>query len=129
MQRLRPSDWLCGLAALALLVVLIVAGEGWDDLGWFTAGAAALAIAAGLACPFLTATRQSPTGPVLAEVAGLVLGLVASIALLAEGAWAGLAAAVALLVGAFLAMKDERQPGAVERPIERRPAPAPTIEA
>lgn len=134
MRRLRYGDGICGLAAGALLAVLILATEGWGDLSWLTAALAAAAVAAGLAVPVLTATRPSPSGPLLALVATLVLSLLATLALLVEGAWAGLLAALVLFFAAFRALKDERQPGALDTPVQRRPAPpagpaAPTIEA
>lgn len=134
MRRLRYGDWVCGLAAGALLAVLILAAPGWGDLGPLTAAPAALAIASGLAVPLLTATRPSPSGPVLALVATVVLSLIAALALLVEGAWAGLLAALVLLFAAYRGLKDERQPGALDTPVQRRPAPpagpsAPTIEA
>jgi cytochrome c oxidase assembly factor CtaG len=127
MRNLRYGDWICGLGAAALLVLLLV-DDAHDvgSQGWLALILAVLALAAGLAAPVLDATRQSPSGPLLALVCSLVVGFLAAVALLVEGAWLECLAAVAVSAGGFLRMKDESAPAAVDKPIERRPAPPAT---
>jgi hypothetical protein len=123
MSRLRPGDWICGLGAVALAVLLVIDDAGWGEGGWLTQLLCALAVIAGLATPLLTAVRESPTGPLLAAVVALGGGVAAALALLVDGAGAALAGAVLLVVGACLSLRDERAPGAPEIAVERRPAP------
>ena len=123
MNRLRHGDWLCALAALLLLVVLVVSEDDWGSLGLPTAVLAAAAIVAALAAALTTATRTSPTAPVLALVALIVLALLTAVALLIEAAWLPLLVAVGLFLAAFLAMRDESQPAAEDVPVEVRRAP------
>jgi len=124
MHRLRYGDWICGLGAVALLVLLCVDGDrGWGDHGWLAVACAALAIVAGLATPLLTIARESPSAPLLAGVTALIGGLAAAVAMLVDGAGAELVAALVLVVGAYLGLHDERAPGAPQIPVERRPAP------
>lgn len=122
MRRLRHGDWICGVGAVALLVVLI-AGDGWSDHGWLAVACCALAIGAGIAVPLLTLVRISPSAPLLAGVAAFLSSLAAAIAILADGVGLELAAALVLAAGAYLGLRDERSPGAPEIPVERRPAP------
>jgi hypothetical protein len=121
--RLRIGDWVCGLSAAALLVLLFVYHDGWSSLGWLALALAVLAIVAAFAVVGVGATRQSPSGPMLAIVAATVLGVLAAVGLLVEGYWLGLVAAAGIVAGAIGAMRDERSPGAVDKPVELRPAP------
>ncbi|HZO35316.1 MAG TPA: hypothetical protein VFB41_00425 [Solirubrobacteraceae bacterium] len=122
MHRLRYGDWICGIGAAALLVLLCL-DDGWSDLGWLAIACAVMAIAAGLATPLLTILRQSPSAPLLATVVALTGGLATAVAMVVEGAGAELAAALVLVLGAYLGLHDERAPGAPQIPVERRPAP------
>ena len=122
MHRLRYGDWICGLGAVALLVLLSVDG-GWVDHGWLAVACAGAAIVAGLATPLLTIARQSPSAPLLAAVVALTSGVAAAVAMLAGGADVEFAATLALVAGAYLSLHDERAPGTPQIPVDRRPAP------
>ena len=122
-HRPRYGDWICGIGAVALAVLLVVADGGWDQRGWLTIAVAVAATAAGIATVALTIARDSPSAALLASVAALVAGVAATIALLVDGADLAVAGSLPLLVGAYLGLHDERAPGAPEIPVERRPAP------
>jgi hypothetical protein len=108
----------------------------WDTFG----GAAvlmlaALSAAAAMVLAALT-ERDGPTLPVSTAVWGVVLGLVGAISAvvrvlerpqhataLCGGAWLGLAGAVLILVGAWIAIGDERT--SRYRPADPKPRPRP----
>jgi hypothetical protein len=96
----------------------------------------ALCALVAIALVIVTATARGPAKPVaftvLTTLAGLLATLLALFRLLVPpkgfyelryGAWLGLAAALLILVGGFLAMKDDRTPGAVPPDVPRRPTP------
>jgi hypothetical protein len=96
----------------------------------------ALCALVAIALVIVTATARGPAKPVaftvLTTLAGLLAALLALFRLLVPpkgfyelryGAWLGLAAALLVLVGGFLAMKDDRTPGATPPDVPRRPAP------
>ena len=115
--------------------------DGWSNLGWVTI---ALALAA-IGCAAWLAAATALARPVAQQVAAGVLtptaGTLALLALalralvfqpgpndlvvLRYGAWLGLLAALALTVGGWLAIKDERTdaPESAYTPPEPRPAP------
>jgi uncharacterized membrane protein len=89
-----------------------------------------------IALVIVTATARGPAKPVaftvLTTLAGLLATLLALFRAVAPpqgylercyGVWLGLAAAVLILVGGFLAMKDDRTPGAAPPDVPRRPVP------
>jgi len=94
-------------------------------------------VALALALALLTATRRSPAWPVAVALLLIPTALLASVALayrlldppgglaVGTGAWLGLACTLALLAGAWLALRDERPPrhaaGRVD--VALRPAP------
>ncbi len=152
MRRLRAGEWLAAAGGLALLVALLLlewyrptTGEqALDGLTGFESFSVldlclAVVAAAGVALAVIQATQRGPALPVGAGVVTVVLGGV-GVLLLAyrianqpgpnefmdvdAGAWIGLAAAVAVLTGGWLSIRDEHVPG--ERPpedVEVRPAP------
>jgi uncharacterized membrane protein len=96
----------------------------------------ALCALVAIALVVVTATASGPAKPVaftvLTTLAGLLATLLALFRAIAPphgylercyGVWVGLAAAVLMLVGGFLTMKDDRTPGAVPPDLPRRPAP------
>jgi hypothetical protein len=96
----------------------------------------ALCALVAVALVVVTATARGPAKPVaftvLTTLAGLLATLLALFRVLVPphgflelryGAWLGLAAALLILVGGFLAMKDDRTPGAVPPDVPRRPTP------
>jgi hypothetical protein len=96
----------------------------------------ALCALVAVALVVVTATARGPAKPVafavLTTLAGLLATLLALFRLLVPpkgfyelryGVWLGFAAALLILVGGFLAMKDDRTPGAAPPDLPRRPVP------
>jgi hypothetical protein len=120
MQRLRLGEVIAGAGGVALLAVMFAPWfDDTDAWGSFAVTDVVLAIAAllGIALAVLQATRPSPAWPVFADVIGTVVGFIALILLLiglldppADRAWgvfAGFVSCLAVLVGAWLAMRTE----------------------
>ena len=158
MSRLRAGEWIAVAGAGALLVTLFLPwfgvahidstgswGSGWDALGWLV-----IAFALGaIGCAAWLAIANATGGPVAQSVAASVLtataGTLALVALalralvfqpgpnelivLRYGAWLGLLAAVALAVGGWRALQDERTDAreSAYTPPEPRPAPPPRL--
>jgi hypothetical protein len=132
LSRLRIGESLAGLAAVALLVLLLAVhwyggrrippATGWEALT-VTRWVALVTIAAGLALPLTQATRRAPAVPASLSVIVLVLGIVLTVILLIRvvidlpgpdelvsaraGAYLGLAGAVAIAAGGFLSLRQE----------------------
>lgn len=123
MGRLRYGDWIGGIGAVCLLIVLSTYKSGWTSLGWFTVALNVVAVASMLGAIYVTITRDSPVGPLLGLTGALLLGFGATVANLVEGYWIGIVDAAILTAGAYLAMRDERAPGVPEPPVDLRPAP------
>ena len=149
LHRLRPADWLTGLAGLALLLLLFApwytlpdgSYNGWQAFGltdvWFV-----LTAALAIAVLVTTATRESPSIPIAMDVlcatAATVALVLAVVRLLAVphgdvvtgrewGVFAGALAVLALNVGAWWAMRDERAPHLKPGP-EVRTMPTPPAQ-
>jgi peptidoglycan/LPS O-acetylase OafA/YrhL len=153
LRRLRAGEWIAAASGVALLVSLFLPWYGAPDLTAWEALSAidvllAFVAAAGVLLALVTATQRVPAVSIalsalvtLAGLVGVVLVLVRALDL-PDGAggrewalWLGLAGAAGIVVGAVLAMRDERlsEPGghtdATGRPvpppaeIERLPAP------
>jgi hypothetical protein len=120
MQRLRLGELIAGAGGVALLAVMWA--PWFDDKnawGSFVVTDVVLAVAAllGIALAVLQATRTSPAWPVVADVIGTVVGFIALVLLLirlldppadrAWGAFIGFVSCLAVLVGAWLAMRTE----------------------
>jgi hypothetical protein len=156
LRRLRAGEWITAAAGLLLLVSLVLPWYGTPDAsGWESLAAIDLVLAAigvsAIAVLFVTAVQRTPALPIalealvtLAGMVGVVLVLV-RIAFLPEGAdsrewglWLGLAGALGIEAGGWIAMRDQRlsKPGRPTdlsgRPIperlevERLPAPDPS---
>jgi hypothetical protein len=152
LARLRPADWLTGVAGLLSLLLLwapwysVSDGtiNGWQAFGLidvFILVTAALAIALLL----ITAGRDTPELPVAMDVVtapiASLTALLVVIRLLdlpyAEvttgrewGVIAGTVAAIAVAAGAWMAMRDERAPGLRPGPeVQAMPAPPATAPA
>lgn len=115
--------------------------SGWNTLGWLTLAiaAAAIALVAWLAIanvvrrPIATTMASNVAAAVVGAIALLVLALRAlvfqpgpnELVDLRYGAWLGLAGALALTVGAWWALADERTgaPESAYEPPPARPAP------
>jgi uncharacterized membrane protein AbrB (regulator of aidB expression) len=128
LRQLRMGETLALVGAIAVIVSLFVrdyyspAGylDAWDTFG---PGVVLLlaAVCAALAMVVSALTERSPALPVSTAVWCVLLGFVATIAALARalerpdhatevcfGAWLALTGAVAVLLGAWLALRDER---------------------
>jgi hypothetical protein len=146
LQRLRPADWLTGVAGLASLLLLWApwysVGDGtvngWQTLGLIDVLIALTALLA-IALWVVTATRDTPELPVAMDVltatpASLTALLVIFRLLDVPGGraitgreWGVVAATVAMIAvaaGAWAALRDESAPGLRPRP-EIEPMPAP----
>jgi hypothetical protein len=143
-MKLRAGEWIA-LAGIGLVIASFFrpwyetpAGNlsFWDTFG----GAAVLMLAAlAAASAMVLATlleRDSPAVVVPTEVWSVVLGFIGAIAALVRvlerpdhasglcaGAWLGLAGALLILVGSWIAMSDERP--SRFRPAEPEPRPRP----
>jgi uncharacterized membrane protein len=133
LRRLRPAEWLLTAAAVALVVALFLpwyAVEGLESTGWraFTVVDVILMLCAivALVAVVLQGTQRSPALPVVSSVAATWAGILATVLVVVKlldppldgsvslraGAWVGLGATVALVLGGWWAMRDER-PGLV----------------
>lgn len=128
LRRLRPGEVLAAAGALCMIVALAL--PSYENAAgklsaWSTFGPAVvlliLATIAALVLFFATLTERSPGLPVAAGVWSVVLALIAVIAAivrvlerpdhastLCAGAWLALVGAVAMLVGSWWSMSDER---------------------
>jgi hypothetical protein len=139
MGRLRPADVLAGAAGIALLVVEFLPWYGGSATAWQAFSVVdvllALAALAAVALVVVTATASGPARPVACAVISTVAAAIALLIALWRlidppdghprhyGVWLGLAATLLMLVFSFLALKDDRTPGAVPPDVPRRPVP------
>jgi hypothetical protein len=128
LRRVRPGELLAAAGAVCLIVALALP---WYEnatgklSAWSTFGPAVvllmLATIAALVLFFATLTERSPALPVAAAVWSVVFALIAVVAAivrvlerpdhatsLCAGAWLALVGAVAMLVGSWWSMSDER---------------------
>jgi hypothetical protein len=164
LRRLRVGEWVAGTSGLVLLVALFLPwyGEpagltpgtsptltGWEAFAVLDVILAVIALAA-ISVPIVTATHRVPAVPLAVEslttlggLLGLVLVVVRVLNLSGDahgrewGLWLALAAAVGIVAGCLVAMRDERRspagrhtdlsgvPVSSPREIERLPAPRP----
>ena len=113
--------------------------SGWGTLGWFMDVLLGIAIFGGLCLPYMVAKRTSPAWPVGAAVLTWAIGSAVLVILIArllylsgdEGvvainlqlpAYAGVAFAALIPLGAFLSLKDERKDSAEARDYTPPPA-------
>jgi peptidoglycan/LPS O-acetylase OafA/YrhL len=143
LRRLRAGEWMAGLGGVVLLVSLFVPWyepggvSGWESLAALDVLLAFVA-AAGVLLAVVTATQSVPAVPIaLAAIVTLIgfVGVVLVVLRIADvpnelagrewGVWLALAGALGILVGAVLAMREERRPGAEDSRVEFVPAPRP----
>jgi hypothetical protein len=125
-NRLRPGEWLAAAAGVVLIVSLFMA----DEFGVIGIVLVLVALVA-FALFVLQATRISPALPVafgvLTVTAGSIGTLLAVVLVIGDGgdgAWLSLAAVVALTIGGWLSIRDERVRGLPAQPEpELRPGP------
>jgi hypothetical protein len=155
LRRLRAGEWIAGVSGLVLLAALFLpwygddAGSrtGWQSLGALDVVLAVVALAA-LAIPVVTATQRVPAVPLAHQSLTALVALLAVVLVLIRvlnlpdwaderdlGLWVALAAALGIVVGGLIAMRDERLtrgerhtdltgvPVASQREIETLPPP------
>jgi hypothetical protein len=130
LKRLRAGEWLAAAGGIALLASLFT---DWDDgrsgFEAMAVGDVLLAALAGLAIALglLQATQTSPAKPVGAGVLTVAFGVVGVVLVLLKlaglGAFLGLASTLAILIGGWLSIADERVRGL---PPGRQPEPRPS---
>jgi hypothetical protein len=146
LRRLRAGEWMAAVSGAALFVSLFLpwygAGTG-DATAWEALAALdvvlALVATLGVGLLVVTASQRVPAVPIafsavvtLAALIGLVL-VVVRVANLPGGVdgrewglWLGLAAALGMVVGGALAMRDERlSPAGRHTDLTGRPGPPP----
>jgi hypothetical protein len=145
--RLRGGDVLAGLGAGVLLVALFldwfgpVGASGWDSLGWLVLAIAVAAIALAVWLVVATAVARPVTHVVAADVLASVASAIAFVVLalralvfqpgpnalveLRSGAWVGLAGALAMTIGAWWSLADERTDATESAYVPPTPRPAP----
>jgi hypothetical protein len=122
LRKLTVGEVLSGLAG-ALAIALLFGPWFGDDSGWtsMTVLLVLIVITAllGVALLVSTAYQLSQAYPVAAEVFAVTIGVVTAIFLLVElvvrnepgwAAWAGLAAILGVVAGAWLALRADRRP-------------------
>jgi hypothetical protein len=128
LRRLRAGEWLAGLSGLVLLVALFLpwyaddasSRTGWESLGALDVVLAVVALSA-LAIPVVTAFHRVPAVPLAHQSLTALVGLLAVVLVLIRvlnmpdwavsrewGLWVAFAAAVGVVAGGLLAMRDER---------------------
>jgi hypothetical protein len=153
---LRSGEIVAALGAVALLVASFLAwyttgggtGESaWSGLGWLALIPLVVAILLGLALVVATAAERTPAIPLALAVAAVPWGLLAALTIVVRliaqpganaevsvrwPAYLGLAGALAILVGAWRALADERTDTAEARAqteralaVRGQPRPAP----
>ena len=128
LRRLRAGEWIAGISGLVLLVALFLpwygndAGSrtGWESLGALDVLLALVALSA-LAIPIVTAFQRVPAVPLAHQALTTLVGVLAALLVLGRvlkmpdwaasrewGLWVALAATLGIVVGGFLAVRDER---------------------
>jgi hypothetical protein len=132
MSRLRVGEWVAGIGAVGLFITMFFtwfegpasSGSGWSTLGWFMDLLLCVSILGGAALAYMTLKRTAPAWPMGAGILTWTLGgliwlvLLVRVTIAQPGpdayvavqapAYLGLFFALAIPVGGFLSIKDER---------------------
>jgi peptidoglycan/LPS O-acetylase OafA/YrhL len=126
LRRLRAGEWIAAVSGVALLVSLFLPWYGPGNVsGWESLAAIdvllALVAAAGVLLLVVTAVQSVPAVPIAVSTLVVIAGLVGVLLVLFRvidtpdgtigrewALWLGLAGAAGIIVGAALAMRDER---------------------
>jgi len=147
LRRLRAGEWIAALSGVALLVSLFLpwygGGAEGDASGWEALAAVdvalALVAAFGVSLIVITASQRVPAVPIALSAIVTLVGLIGVVLVLIRvanlpggfdsreaGVWLGLVAAIGIVAGAGLAMRDERlSPEGSHTDLTGRPTPAP----
>jgi hypothetical protein len=145
--RLRGGELLAGVGGGVLFAALFldwfgpVGESGWDSLGWLVLAIVAAAIALAAWLVVATAVARPVTQVVTADVLASVVSALAFVVLalralvfqpgpnaLVEpryGGWLGLAGALAMTIGAWWSLADERTEASESAYVPPAPRPAP----
>jgi hypothetical protein len=148
LRRLRSGEWIAALSGAALLVSLFLpwygAGAEDDASGWQALAAVdialALVAASGVALLLITASQRVPAVPIALSALVTLVGLIGVVLVLVRladmpggferrelGIWLGLAGAVGIVAGGWLAMGEERlSPEGAHTDLTGRPTTAPS---
>lgn len=146
LRRLRAGEWIAALSGALLLVSLFLPwyGAGAEDAsGWeaFAVVDVALALVAafGVSLLVVTASQRVPAVPIALSAIVTIVGMIGVVLVLVRlanlpggfdgrelGVWLGLLAAIGIVAGSALAMRDERlSPAGGHTDLTGRPTPAP----
>jgi hypothetical protein len=126
LARLRTGEWIAGVAGVVLLIVMFLRWyqidarsiDAWEAFSVTDIFLAAAAIA-GILTAVLTAANTKPDAPITWEAGTVLVAFIATVLALYRlldppddltrcyGVYLGLIAVLAVLVGAFLAERDE----------------------
>ena len=155
LRRLRVGEWIVGACGVLMLVALFAPWYGdpsssaWEAFTILDVILALVALAA-LSVPLVTATHRVPAVPLALESLTALFGSIGVVLVLIRvlnlpddlhgrewGLWLGLVAALGIVAGGLVAMRDERRspggrhtdlsgvPVSSPREIESLPAPRP----
>ena len=142
LRRLRAGEWMAAASGVALLVSLFLPWyeprtSGWESLAAVDVLLAVVA-ASGVLLAIVTAVQRVPAVPIATSALVLISGMFGVLLVLfrlidiPDGAagrewalWLGLAGALGIVAGAFIAMREENRPGATRPDIPAIPAPRP----
>ena len=120
--RLRPGEWLAALGAIVMIVALVAVHWNGTRAGWSATAhlhwLLALAAALGLAVAIAQAACRAPAIPACLDAVSSVIAFATLVWLLFRvvidpqpgqraGAWVGLLGDLVLLVGSYLALRQE----------------------
>ena len=142
LRRLGAGEWMASISGVVLLVSLFLPWYGPSASGWESLAAIdvllALVAASGVLVGIVTAVQRVPAVPIATSALVMISGTFGVLLVLfrvidlpggAAGRewalWLGLAGAVGIAAGAFIAMRDEIRPGATRPDIPVIPAPRP----
>jgi hypothetical protein len=142
LRRLGAGEWMASISGVVLVVSLFLpwyepSASGWEALAAIDV-LLALVAASGVLVGIVTAVQRVPAVPIATSALVMISGSFGVLLVLfrvidlPNGAagrewalWLGLAGAVGIAAGAFIAMRDEIRPGATRPDIPVIPAPRP----
>jgi hypothetical protein len=146
LRRLRAGEWIAALSGAVLLVSLFLPwyGAGGEDASAWEALAVvdvalALVAAFGVGLLVITASQRVPAVPIALSTIVTLVGLIGLVLVLIRlanlpdgldgrepGVWLGLLAAIGIVAGAAIAMRDERlSPAGGHTDLTGSPTPPP----
>ena len=142
LRRLRAGEWVAAASGVTLLVSLFLpwyepTTSAWESLAAIDVLLAFVA-ASGILLAIVTAVQRVPAVPIATSALVAISGMFGVLLVLfrlidiPDGAagrewalWLGVAGALGIVAGAFIAMRDEIRPGATRPDIPGIPAPRP----